>query len=233
MAQSTIFNIPTTDTVSKGKVYAEFDFLPQVPATDQSRTYLYNPRVVVGIPGNIEIGVNFPTFNTRFSETSTTSAVIQPNAKWKFYDNEKAGYAMAVGGIWSTPINNRASQDSWGFLYGLVSKKVKSSDYGPRFHAGAYGVVAENEDPALGPVTFSGPTAGAIAGYEQPISKHISIVADWLSGKNAYGYFTPGVSVILPRNGLLNIGYSIGNDSWAEDNASRNRYIFIYYGMTF
>ena len=33
MAQSTIFTIPTTDTVAKGKVYGEFDFMPQVPAT--------------------------------------------------------------------------------------------------------------------------------------------------------------------------------------------------------
>jgi hypothetical protein len=31
MAQSTIFNIPTTDTVSKGKGYFEFDFLAQAP----------------------------------------------------------------------------------------------------------------------------------------------------------------------------------------------------------
>ena len=31
MAQSTIFNIPTTDTVTKGKAYFEFDFLPRSP----------------------------------------------------------------------------------------------------------------------------------------------------------------------------------------------------------
>jgi hypothetical protein len=30
-AQSTIFNVPTTDTVAKGKVYFEFDYLPQIP----------------------------------------------------------------------------------------------------------------------------------------------------------------------------------------------------------
>ena len=32
-AQSTIFNIPSTDTVDKGKGYFEFDLLPQAPAT--------------------------------------------------------------------------------------------------------------------------------------------------------------------------------------------------------
>src|SRR5262245_13098746 len=48
MAQSTIFNIPTTDTVSKGKGYFEFDFLSQAPGTGSTRTYIYNPRLVVG-----------------------------------------------------------------------------------------------------------------------------------------------------------------------------------------
>ena len=64
LAQSTIFNIPSTDTVDKGKAYAEFDFLPQAPGPDSgSRTVLYNPRLVVGLPGNAEAGVNFPTFH--------------------------------------------------------------------------------------------------------------------------------------------------------------------------
>jgi hypothetical protein len=38
MAQSTIFNIPTTDTVSPKKGYFEFDYLPQIPKTEGSRS---------------------------------------------------------------------------------------------------------------------------------------------------------------------------------------------------
>jgi hypothetical protein len=233
VAQSTIFNIPTTDTVTNKKVYAEIDFLAQAPGPDGSRTYLYNPRLVVGAPGNLEFGVNFPTYNTRSSGNSATNGYIQPNAKWKFYNNDDAGVAMAVGGLWNTPLNNRSAQDSWGLLYGLVSKKIKTGDYGPRFHAGPYGIVSANQDPNDGPVSFLGPRAGVILGYEQPVQKRISIVADWFSGKNGFGYFTPGVSITLPKNGLLNAGYSIGNDSWENDNATRNRYFFVYYGITF
>jgi hypothetical protein len=233
VAQSTIFNIPTTDTVSKKKVYAEFDFMPQVPAPTSSRTYMYNPRVVVGAPGNLEFGVNFPIYNTRTGGDSITNGYIQPNAKWKFYENEKAGVAIATGGLINAPLNNRSAQDTWGLLYGIVSKKIKTGNYGPRFHAGPYGILSANQDPNEGPVSFLGPRAGVILGYEQPVYKRISIVADWFSGKNAYGYFTPGISIILPGNGLLNGGYSIGNDSWADGNATRNRYIFLYYGMTF
>jgi hypothetical protein len=231
-AQSTIFNIPTTDTVAKGKVYAEFDFLPQIPAPDESRMYLYNPRLVVGAPHNLEFGVNFPIYNARSSGNSATNGYIQPNAKWKFYENDKAGAAIAIGGLINTPLNHRDDQDSWGLIYGLISKKVKTGDYGPRFHGGAYGIVSANQDPASGPVSFIGPRAGAIVGYEQPVHKKISIVADWFSGKNGIGYFTPGVSFTLPGNGLLNVGYSIGNDSWENSNATKNRYLFIYYGIT-
>jgi hypothetical protein len=233
LAQSTIFNIPTTDTVAKGKAYAEFDFLPQIPGTDVSRTYIYNPRLVVGAPGKIEFGVNFPIVNARGSGFSATNAYIQPNAKWKFYENEGAGVATAVGALLNAPMNNRDFQDTWGMLYGLISKKVKTGNYGPRFHGGFYGVVSANQNADKGPVSFLGPRAGAILGYEQPISQKISFVADWFSGKNNLGYFTPGISITLPANGLLNAGYSLGNDSWTNSNATRNRYVFLYYGIAF
>ena len=230
MAQSTIFNIPTTDTVAKGKAYAEFDFLPQVPGYDDgSRLYLYNPRLVVGAPGNLEFGVNFPTYNLRSFGDSATFAYIQPNAKWKFYYNENNGIALAAGGILNAPLNRREGQDTWGLLYGLFSKKVKTGNYGPRFHAGVYGVLSSDEDP----VWTERRHVGAVLGYEQPVSSKISIVADWFSGKNAVGYFTPGISITLPKNGLLNAGYSIGNDSWENSNATRNRLIMLYYGITF
>ena len=233
MAQSTIFNIPTTDTVAQGKAYAEFDFLLQAPNSGFSRTYLYNPRLVVGAPGNLELGVNFPIYSTRASGDSASYGYIQPNAKWKLYSNEKQGIALAAGALLNTPLNNRSAQDSWGMLYGLVSKKVKSGNYGPRFHAGPYGIVSANQDSSKGPVSFLGPRAGVVLGYEQPIQTRISIVADWYSGKNGLGYLTPGVSITLPGNGLFNAGYSVGNDSWEDSNATKNRYLFFYYGITF
>jgi hypothetical protein len=231
-AQSTIFNIPTTDTVSAKGLYAEFDFLAQAPDTGYSRTYLYNPRLVVGARHDLEFGVNFPVYTVRTGGASSTDGYIQPNAKWRFYRSD-GGIALAVGGLVNAPLNERDAQDGWGLIYGLVSKKIEAGNCGPRFHAGAYKIVSANQDPKNGPVSFAGPRAGAILGYEQPVYKRISIVADWYSGRNSIGYLTPGVSLTLPGAGLLNAGYSIGNDSWADDNAVRNRYFFVYYGVTF
>jgi hypothetical protein len=234
MAQSTIFNIPTTDTVSKGKGYFEFDFLAQAPGFDSTRNTIYNPRLVVGVAPNAEAGVNFPTSHYSGGADPSTFGYIQPNFKWKYYNNDDKGLAVAAGIVWNTPLNQREGQDSWGYIYTNVSKKIKSGNYGPRFTAGPYGVLGANRDPANGPTSFvDQPRAGAILGYEQPIHAKASIVADWFSGKNGLGYFTPGISITLPKNGLLNVGYSFGNNSYEDSNAAKNRYFFAYYGVTF
>src|SRR5262249_49319225 len=62
MAQSTIFNIPTTDTVSKGKGYFKFVFLSQVRVFDTTQTYVYNPLVFVGTALTAKQGLIFPTY---------------------------------------------------------------------------------------------------------------------------------------------------------------------------
>jgi hypothetical protein len=224
MAQSTIFNIPTTDTVAKGKGYAEFDFLAQMPKPDGGdHSFYYVPRFVAGVGPNLEVGANILVNHVG----DFNQAYFQPNLKWRFVNMDDKGVAASVGAILYTPINHRDSGPfTYGLVYGNFSKKVKTGNYGPRFTAGPYGVTIKD-------AKWSGPRGGAILGYEQPIHPKASIVADWYSGKNGFGYFTPGVSVTVPRNGLVNIGYSIGNDSWADSNATKNRYLFIYYGVTF
>jgi hypothetical protein len=222
-AQSTIFNIPTTDVVSTKKVYAEFDYLSQMPKADAAnRLHVFVPRVVVGLGANVEAGANVALYHT----SGATNAFIQPNVKWKFAANDNKGVAGSAGAILYTPLNNRTGVDTYGLVYGNFSKKVKTGSYGPRFTAGPYGIVGASS-------AFAGPKGGIILGYEQPVHAKASIVADWFSGKNGFGYFTPGISVTLPHNGLFNAGYSIGNDSWENDNATHNRLLFIYYGVTF
>jgi hypothetical protein len=242
MAQSTIFNIPSGDTVDKGKAYVEFDFLPEAPGQDNgSRTYLYNPRLVVGGPHDTEFGVNVPIFHNGTANgacnlgAAGSCAYIEPNFKWKFYKNDDEGLSFVAGALLHQPLNGRSTvlgvqtNETWGLFYGNFTKKIKTGDYGPRFSAGPY-VVADSDKNDFGAAAHRG---GVILGYEQPITKKVSFVSDWYSGKNYYGYWTPGISITLPANGLFNAGYSIGNDSWANSNATKNRYVFVYYGVTF
>jgi hypothetical protein len=231
MAQSTIFNIPSTDTAEKSKYYVEFDFLPQAPGPDAGAIItIYNPRLVVGLPHDAEVGVNFPIYHNGDASPSSLG-YIQPNFKWKFYKNDAMGLAASAGAVLNTPLNSREGQATWGYIYGNISKKIKAAK-DARVTAGPYGVVA-NADPLSGPVSFFGTRGGILLGYEQPLGGPVSFVADWFSGKNSLGYFTPGISVTLPHSGLLNIGYSFGNDSWENSNATKNRYVFVYYGVTF
>ena len=218
-AQSTIFNIPSTDTVAPKKGYFEFDYLVQLPSPDgggQFQTFV--PRIVIGVTPALEVGANVAT--THYGDGGGNYAYFQPNAKFKFFANDDAGVAATAGVVWYVPMNNRDISDTFGLIYGNVSKKIKSGNYGPRITGGLYVTASYDEDEQV----------GAILGYEQPITGKISFVADWFSGKNFFGYFTPGLSITLPHSGLFNIGYSLGNDSYAGNH---NRALFVYYGITF
>lgn len=215
-AQSTIFNIPTTDTVAPKKIYFEFDYLKQVPPSDEFSWQVIMPRVVFGVTDQVEAGLNFAS--TVYSDEGGTYNYVQPNVKYKFFADDDKGVAAAAGVIGYFAANKRdEGSDDFGMVYGEVSKKFKGSDHGPRVHGGVYGTLSYYEDN----------TAGVLVGYEQPITSTVSFVADWFSGENFWGYFTPGVSITLPNSSLLNIGYSIGNDP--DDNKA----LFIYFGKTF
>ncbi len=213
-AQSTLFNIPSTDVVGTSGAYAEFDYFAQIPGSSP-RSYAYVPRVVVGLGGNVEAGVNVAAF-----KSYGTQWYLQPNVKWKFAANDEKGVAASVGTILYTPMNNRSSfgDKFYGLAYANVSKKV-SGDYGPRFTIGPYGLYSIDKS--------AGTRGGVIAAYEQPIAPKVQFVADWFSGSNGFGYVTPGFSFTLPGNGLFNAGYSIGNSGY------HNRSLFLYYGVSF
>lgn len=212
VAQSTIFNIPSTDVVAQKKVYLEFDFISHLESHDKGGFQTYVPRAVVGLGKGVEVGVNVAAT----SSIAPTTVYIQPNIKWQFYANEKAGTALTVGAIAYTPLKDRNVNDSFGFFYGNVSKKF-SGKYGPRMTVGGYGIADLDSSADKG---------GAMVGYEQPLGGRVSFVADWFSGKNGFGYVTPGFSIALPKNSLFNIGYSVGN------SGRKNNGLFIYYGIT-
>jgi hypothetical protein len=219
-AQSTIFNIPTTDTVAPKKYYFEFDYLLQLPKPDFGQFSVVVPRAVVGITPMLEAGVNVGFYSV--ADGGGTTTIFQPNVKYKFFSDDDMGLAAAAGVI-GYMANNDA--DSFGQIYANVSKKLKN---GARVHGGIYGALSCDAcDGAANKV-------GAIAGYEQPISGKASFVVDLLTGNNFWGYLTPGVSLTLPRSGLLNIGYSIGWNEIIGDGIPdyKNNALFVYYGIT-
>jgi hypothetical protein len=216
LGQSTLFNIPSTDVVAKKRVYLEFDFISHFESHSDGGFQGYIPRTVVGIGKRTEVGVNV-AFTDAFLPDQPVE--IQPNAKYQLYRNEGKGVTVAAGGILYAPIAHRQGTDTFGMLYSVVSKQVKG-EYGPRVTGGAYGLV--------GRTSGTGTEAGGIVGYEQPlITGRVSLVADWFSGRNRFGYATPGFAITVSKTSLLYAGYSIGNQG------RKNNALFVYYGITF
>ena len=175
----------------------------------------YVPRAVVGVGHNVEVGANV-VYTDGFGVSQPIE--IQPGLKWRFYQNEGQGVAAAVGGMLYAPVTHRGGTDTFLMLYAVVSKKV-AGKYGPRLTGGGYALIGRDEG--------TGARGGVIAAYEQPVAPRVSFVMDWFSGRNRFGYVTPGLSFTTTKRSLLYTGYSIGNQG------RRNNALFTYYGITF
>ncbi|HMG72464.1 MAG TPA: hypothetical protein VK582_03115 [Pyrinomonadaceae bacterium] len=214
-AQSTLMNVPSTDVVAAKKVYVEFDFLTNYAWQREGSFQNYIPRTVIGLGRNVEVGAN-----VSYTHVSGESLPIeiQPNIKWQVYSNESNGTAIAVGCILYAPITHRTGARTIGQCYSVASKRLRGR-FGSRFTGGAYALLHANEDERT--------KAGAIVGYEQPLAKKVSLIVDWASGDNRFGYVSPGLSFVTSRKSALTTGYTIANHGRGK-NA-----LFAYYGIQF
>ncbi len=203
-AQQTIFNVPSTDILDKGKVYFELDATFKPNNSDAvSRFSSVVSRIVVGAGGNVEVGLNV-TGNIQPGADSTT---LSPNIKWRVYNGEKNGVAVVVGDNLFVPVRNR-SYNVGNYAYAQVSKtfaKTKTRITGGGYH------FTKN-------VVAGGAKAGGQFGFEQTVNKYLNINADWITGKHAAGYFTPGIAFKPSGKVTGYLGYSIGNTNARQGN---------------
>lgn len=214
-AQSTLMNVPSTDVVAAKKVYVEMDFLTNYAWKREGSFQNYIPRTVIGVGRNIEVGANV-SFTHVAGESSPIE--VQPNIKWQIYSNETNGTAVAVGCVLYAPVTHRAGTNTLGQCYSVASKRFPGN-FGPRFTGGGYALLHANDDEKT--------KAGAIVGYEQPLSNKISFLVDWFSGDNRFGYVSPGLSFVTSKKSALTTGYTIAN------HGSGKNALFAYYGLQF
>jgi hypothetical protein len=202
-AQQTVFNVPTTDVLDKGKVYIELDAAFKTNDDDALNKFSsFVPRVVVGAGGNVEVGLNL-TGNIQPGADSTT---LVPTVKWKFYQNEKKDFALIAGNNFYIPVRNRA-YNFGTYTYVAGSKTINKT----RLTAGAF-VASEN---VFAPNASRG---GGQFAIEQTINDKFTVAADWITGRHASGYFTPGV-IYKPHPKVTTYWtYSIGNADAAKGN---------------
>ena len=207
-AQQTIFNVPTTDVLDKGKVYVELDAAFKTNnAGALNKFSSFVPRIVVGVGGKLEIGLNV-SGNIQPGADATT---LVPTAKWKFYENEKKNTALIAGTNVFIPIRKRAYKfGTYSYLAG--SKTINKT----RLTAGGY-VASKN---VFAPNAVRG---GGQFGIEQTVNSKLTFAADWITGKHASGYFSPGV-IYKPHPKITSyFSYSIGNA-----NVRRGNHFFLF-----
>jgi hypothetical protein len=67
-------------------------------------------------------------------------------------------------------------------------------------------------------VVSSGNKAGGQFGFEQPISKQVTLAADWFTGNHSSGYFTPGAVIKLSSKATAYAAYEIRNSGVSRGN---------------
>ncbi len=213
-AQQTIFNVPSTDVLDRGGVYIELDaaFKP-VRQNALGKFSSFVPRAVVGVGSNVEIGLNV-TGNLQPGADTTT---LVPTAKWRFYRNSKTKVDLIAGTNFYVPVRNRT------YKFGTYSYLAGSKTVGKtRLSAGVF-VAGKNVFAA------NAVRGGGQFGFEQTVNSNLTIAADWITGRHASGYFTPGL-IYKPHPKVTTYwSYSIGN----SDAAKGNHYFLFEVGYNF
>jgi hypothetical protein len=188
--QQTIFNVPSADVLDKGKLYLEEDTLWRPQDPDFA---VFTIRGVYGFGGHVEGGMNVGGFVTPGRSTPNAVAAV----KWQ--PLKEGNFALTVGAHGLFFLRGAADGEPSGFFYGHASYAFPTNT---RITAGGWVTTAG----------FAAPDSreGALVALEQKIVNHLNLIADWYSGKNGIGYFTPGISSTW--GGLtLYAGYSIKN----------------------
>jgi hypothetical protein len=197
-AQQTVFDVPSADILDKGKVYGELDGAAR-PANPAAT---FTPRVVFGLGGNIEAGVNFDGMNT----ATPFEFVLSPTIKWRLWRNEASGWSFIVGDDLFFPATHR-TYDSGNYAYAFSSKTWK---HGTRIGLGGYDFTRH--------VVAEANRAGGQFTVEQPLTSRVTLAAEWYTGSHASGYVNPGAIFKVTSKLTLYTAYQIGNSGVTSGN---------------
>jgi len=197
-AMQTIFNVPSADVTEKGHVFVQQE--AQFRAWGEDAFFNGTSYSAVGIGHNTEIdatlfNVGAPASHNISLGVGFKSAMPIAGLKEKFPERE---FKFTVGtdvliGLEGNGVGN--------WTYAHLSGRVPKLN--TRLTAGlSYGTKQ----------VFGIDSLAFIAGVEQPVTKKLTIIADWYSGSEHFaGFLIPGFSYALPKNVTIYVGYQIPN----------------------
>lgn len=213
-AQLTVINVPSTDTLEAKRFFIEADVLARPDPLDKGGFQSYGYRTVYGIDAKTEAGVSF--FYTRNAAGRPLEA--QLSLKRRLYINEKFGIASAAGVTAFVPLNHAAGDRTVVSVYANISKTIKQAN-GLRLTAGGYRILNGGRN--------FGTRTGVTLAFEQPVFKRVSVVGDWSSGKNRFGYAAAGLTFILKKNQSFTASYNFGNAGQGDN------FVYLFYSVLF
>lgn len=198
-AQQTIFNVPSADVTEKGHVFVQEEAqigtggFPDV-------NYINTAYTAVGIGHNTELdatlfNVGAPDFGDISLGIGFKSSIPIPGLEKKFPKRE---YRFIIGsevlaGLQNNGVGNWTYVELSGRLPKLNTRLTGGISYGGR-------------------QVFGLNTVSAVAGVEQPVTKNLTLQADWFSGGEHFaGFLIAGFNYKLPKNTTIYAGYQIPN----------------------
>jgi hypothetical protein len=210
-AQTTISNVPSAGVIDPKSFYAEFDYAGHFSSFDKGGFHLVGARLIYGVSKNVEIGTN--VYYTRNGGVSPVE--VDPNIKFKAYENEKYKVTVSGGAIAFIPVRDVPGARPTALIYASAAKAF--DPVGMKFTGGVYAVLGAK----------SGNRKGVMLGYEQTINKKATFMADWMSGDNRFGVLAAGVGYAVTKKDSVYAGYNVGN------NGRGNNWFNMYYARYF
>ncbi len=198
-AQQTIFNVPSDGITPSGRLFVqnEAQFRPWTPGA----FYLGTQYLAAGVGHNTELDMTL--FNFAAPKAGPVTLGVGAKSAIPLLKERMAGrqLKLVVGQI--IPIALEKYQGVAGvgnWSYASVSGRLPWLN--TRLQAGV----------STGTKQIFGRTQVCfIGGYEQPVTKRLTLIGDWFSGRHTQGLFIPGFSFALPRDITLYCGFQIPN----------------------
>jgi hypothetical protein len=195
-AQQTIFNVPSADITPKGKLFLQHE--AQFKSWHANRFLSNTEYSAYGIGHYTELDAT--VFNISAPASGNVALGLGFKTAIPLFDTTlpKEEIKLTAGSM--LPISLQGNGfGNWSYSH--LSVRVPKAK--TRLTAGAS--VGSRQ-------IFGRETACFMGGFEQPLTKQVTVIADWYSGTHALGLFTPGISVTLPKEANLYMGYQIPNN---------------------
>ncbi len=195
-AQQTIFNVPSADIAQKREIFLQHE--SQFNPFPNNQFWSGTHYGTLGIGFNTEIDATLFNVSTPSSDNISLGLGFKSAIPILKEELPKQEIKLTVGEM--IPISLQGEGvGNWTYSHlSFKLPKVKT-----RLTAGAsYGTKQ----------IFGRDTISFIGGIEQPITKKISIVADYYSGTHALGFFIPGFSYSPNPDLSFFLGYQMPNN---------------------